>query len=59
VKIPTRDLTADDLELIAFARKIVDENTDGEDGIRSVAVTDLMPLAGRWSRETGAQPFAG
>ncbi|MCY1137358.1 cytidine deaminase [Actinoplanes sp. Pm04-4] len=145
MKIPTRDLTADDLELIAFAQKIVDENTDGEDGIhtmgaavrgadrrmygginlyhftggpcaelvalgharasgarelttivavgnygrgpidpcgrdrqilfdyhpgirvilptadgvRSVAVTDLMPLAGRWSPEAGAQPFAG
>jgi cytidine deaminase len=30
--IPSRELTADDLELVEFARQIVDANTDGEFG---------------------------
>ena len=36
VNIPSRELTADDLELIEFARKIVDANTDGETGIHTM-----------------------
>ena len=31
--IATRELTADDYELIDYARRIVDANTDGEDGV--------------------------
>jgi len=34
--IPTRELTDDDRELIAFAKQIVDDNTDGEDGIHTM-----------------------
>ncbi|MCO8277443.1 hypothetical protein M1L60_43380 [Actinoplanes sp. TRM 88003] len=34
--IPTRELTADNLELIEFARAVVDENTDGEDGVHTM-----------------------
>jgi len=33
---PTRELTDDDRELIAFAKQIVDDNTDGEDGIHTM-----------------------
>ena len=36
MNIPSRELTADDLELIEFARKIVDANTDGETGIHTM-----------------------
>lgn len=32
MSVPSSELTPDDLELIAFARDIVDANTDGEDG---------------------------
>jgi cytidine deaminase len=32
VRIPSRELTADDLELVEFARRIVDDNTDDHDG---------------------------
>jgi cytidine deaminase len=31
--VPRRDLTPDDIELIDFARQIVDANTDGVDGV--------------------------
>jgi cytidine deaminase len=34
--IPGRDLTPDDLELIEFARQIVDANTDGENGVHTM-----------------------
>lgn len=40
MNVPSRDLDPEDLELIEFARQIVDANTDG--GIRSVRITDLM-----------------
>jgi hypothetical protein len=33
VRIPTEELTHADLELIEFARAIIDENTDSEDGV--------------------------
>jgi cytidine deaminase len=36
VTIPTEELTPDDLELIEFARTIIDANTDGEDGVHTV-----------------------
>jgi cytidine deaminase len=36
VTIPTRELTHDDLELIEFARTIIDANTDGEDGVHTM-----------------------
>ncbi len=41
--VPSRDLTPDDLELIAFARQIVDANTDGEYGVHTMgaAVRDV------------------
>ncbi|MEV6005632.1 cytidine deaminase [Streptomyces sp. NPDC051976] len=32
MSVPSRELTPADLELIEFAREIVDANTDGEDG---------------------------
>jgi cytidine deaminase len=34
--IATRELTPDDFELIEVARRIVDANTDGEDGIHTM-----------------------
>jgi cytidine deaminase len=36
VQIPSLELTADDVELIEFARQIVDANTDGEDGVHTM-----------------------
>ncbi|WP_127500153.1 cytidine deaminase family protein [Actinoplanes solisilvae] len=36
MQIPSRELTADDLELIAHARRIVDENNDGDDGVHTM-----------------------
>jgi cytidine deaminase len=33
MQIPTQELTLDDLELIEFARQIVDANTDSEHGV--------------------------
>jgi len=33
MNVPSRELTPEDIELIEFAREIVDANTDGEDGI--------------------------
>ncbi|MGA4837878.1 cytidine deaminase family protein [Streptomyces sp. G45] len=36
MRIPVQDLTAADHELIAYARGIVDANTDGEDGVHTV-----------------------
>lgn len=43
MEIPRRDLTPEDLELIDFARQIVDANTDGEGGVHTMgaAVRDL------------------
>ncbi len=34
--VPSRELTPDDLELIEFAREIVDANTDGEAGVHTM-----------------------
>jgi cytidine deaminase len=34
--VPSRELTADDQELIEFARQIVDANTDGEFGVHTM-----------------------
>jgi len=34
--VPSRELTAEDLELIEFAREIVDANTDGEYGVHTM-----------------------
>lgn len=34
--IPCRELTSEDLELIAFAKRIVDTNTDGEEGAHTM-----------------------
>ena len=36
VTIPAEELTDADLELIEFARTIIDENTDGDDGIHTM-----------------------
>jgi len=36
MNVPSRELTADDLELIEFARRIVDANTDGEFGVHTM-----------------------
>jgi cytidine deaminase len=36
VRIPSRELTPDDLELIEFARQIVDADTDGEQGAHTM-----------------------
>ena len=36
MRIPTRELTPDDRELIEFARRVVDDNTDGEDGVHTM-----------------------
>lgn len=34
--IPTEELTRDDLELIEFARSVIDAKTDGEDGVHTM-----------------------
>ena len=34
--IPTEELTRDDLQLIEFARSIIDANTDAEDGVHTM-----------------------
>jgi cytidine deaminase len=34
--VPSQDLTPDDIELIDFARQIVDANTDGVDGVHTM-----------------------
>ena len=34
--VPSRELTPEDLQLIDFARQIVDANTDGESGIHTM-----------------------
>ena len=34
--VPSQALTPDDMELIDFARQIVDANTDGEDGVHTM-----------------------
>ena len=36
VNVPSRELTPEDVELIEFARAIVDANTDGEDGVHTM-----------------------
>jgi cytidine deaminase len=36
VPIPVRELTEDDLELIEFARQVVDANHDGETGVHTM-----------------------
>jgi cytidine deaminase len=36
MSIPRQELTPEDLELIEFARQIVDRNTDGRDGIHTM-----------------------
>jgi hypothetical protein len=36
MNVPSRELTPEDLELIEFARRIVDANTDGEDGVHTM-----------------------
>jgi cytidine deaminase len=36
MKVPSWEVTSDDLELIEHARQIVDANTDGEDGIHTM-----------------------
>jgi cytidine deaminase len=43
VEIPSRELTDDDIALVEFARRIVDANTDGEDGVHTMgaAVRDV------------------
>ena len=42
--VPSRDLTPDDMELIAFARQIVDANTDGENGVHTRGTGRLSPV---------------
>ncbi|HET6860581.1 MAG TPA: cytidine deaminase [Streptomyces sp.] len=34
--IPSRELTSDDLELISYAKQLVDANTDGADGVHTM-----------------------
>jgi len=43
MEIPSLELTADDIELVEFARRVVDANTDGEDGVHTMgaAVRDV------------------
>lgn len=43
MSVPSQQLTPEDLELIAFARAIVDANTDGEYGVHTMgaAVRDV------------------
>ena len=36
MNVPNRELGPEDLELIEFARRLVDANTDGEDGIHTM-----------------------
>ena len=71
MNVPSRELTADDLELIEFARAIVDANTDGESGVHTmgaavrgadggiVAVGNCGrgPVGPFWTPEEGTQAF--
>lgn len=43
MKVPSRELTSEDRELIEFARQVVDANTDGDDGVHTMgaAVRDV------------------
>jgi cytidine deaminase len=41
VQIPSEELTPDDLDLVDFARQIVDANTDGEDGVHTMGAAVL------------------
>jgi cytidine deaminase len=34
--VPSRELTGDDLELVEFARQIIDANTDGESSVHTM-----------------------
>ncbi len=36
MNVPSRELSPEDLELIEFARTIIDANTDGEDGVHTM-----------------------
>lgn len=36
MEVPSRELSSEDLELIEFARQVVDANTDGADGIHTM-----------------------
>jgi cytidine deaminase len=36
VTVELRDLTRDDVELIDYARRLIDENTDGHDGVHTM-----------------------
>lgn len=42
MQIPSRELTPDDLELIEFARRTVDANTDGEDGAHTMGAAHTI-----------------
>lgn len=46
MQVPSVELTPDDLELIEFARQIVDANTDGEDGVYTMGA-DVRATDGR------------
>jgi cytidine deaminase len=43
MNVPSQELTPEDLELIEFARQIVDANTDGEDGIHTMGAAVRAP----------------
>ncbi|TWP37131.1 hypothetical protein [Leekyejoonella antrihumi] len=55
-----RELTSKEWQLVERARSTIDANTDAgpdEDCVRSVLVTDLMPLAAQWTVDGGTQTY--
>ena len=43
-QVPSRELTAEDRELIEFARAIVDAHTDGEFGVHTMGAAVLAAI---------------
>jgi cytidine deaminase len=58
VEVPSLALTPDDLELIEFARQIVDANTDGEDGVHTMGAA-VRAAGGRMYGGINVYHFTG
>lgn len=56
--VPSRDLTPDDMELIDFARQIVDANTDGEAGVHTMGAA-VRPVDGKMYGGINLYHFTG
>jgi cytidine deaminase len=58
MQVPSLALTVDDLELIEFARQIVDANTDGEDGVHTMGAA-VRAAGGRMYGGINVYHFTG